>query len=106
MTAGAGGKRHACSVYFRSLKSTLLPIGQAAPAGAGHVPDHVAASAMFLGLVYPGRGLETSVRKEHLDSMTTADYVKVWKVRYHSSTQTLRAASLFRRHSKQQQLYT
>ena len=35
---------------------------------------------MFLGLVYPGRGLETSVRKEHLESMTTADYVKVWKV--------------------------
>lgn len=52
---------------------------QVAPVG-GSIPDHVAASATYLGLLYPGRGLETSIRKEHLDSMTTADYVKVWKV--------------------------
>jgi hypothetical protein len=44
------------------------------------VPDHVMASATFLGLVYPGRGLERSVRKEHLDNMTPADFIKVWKV--------------------------
>lgn len=43
------------------------------------MPEHVTASATFLGLVYPGRGLEKSVRKEHLDNMTTADFIKVWK---------------------------
>ena len=43
-------------------------------------PEHVTATATFLGLVYPGRGLEQSVRKEHIDNMTAADYVKVWKV--------------------------
>ena len=31
------------------------------------------------GQVYPGRGLEHTVRKEHMDNMTAADYLKVWK---------------------------
>ena len=43
-------------------------------------PEHVTATATFLGLVYPGRGLERTVRKEHIDNMTAGDYVKVWKV--------------------------
>ncbi|EIE20321.1 hypothetical protein COCSUDRAFT_58027 [Coccomyxa subellipsoidea C-169] len=43
------------------------------------VPDHVTASATFLGLVYPGRGLESSIRKEHMDNMTPEDYKKVWR---------------------------
>ena len=55
-------------------------------------PEHVTATATFLGLVYPGRGLERTVRKEHIDNMTAADYVKVWKVRAflkHSQSCTL-----------------
>ncbi len=47
---------------------------------SGNVPDYVAASATFLGLVYPGRGLERSIRKEHMDNMTSEDYRKVWRV--------------------------
>ena len=48
-------------------------------------PDYVTATATFLGLVYPGRGLEQTVRKEHMDNMTAADYMKVWKVRRKAS---------------------
>lgn len=51
-----------------------------APMSAQSQPEHVTATAAFLGLVYPGRGLERTVRKEHIDNMTAADYVKVWKV--------------------------
>ena len=46
----------------------------------GSVHDYVTASATFLGLVYPGRGLERSIRKEHMDNMTSEDYRKVWRV--------------------------
>lgn len=54
------------------------------------VPDHVTASATFLGLVYPGRGLESSIRKEHMDNMTPEDYKKVWRVRSLSSAERQR----------------
>jgi hypothetical protein len=43
--------------------------------------DHfVTSSATFLGLLYPGRGLERSIRKEHINNMTSEDYKKVWRV--------------------------
>ena len=56
---------------------------QAVSAGPGDDPglsSHVVSAATFLGLVYPGRGLDKTIRKEHLNSMTTADFVKVWQV--------------------------
>ena len=57
-------------------------------------PEHVTATATFLGLVYPGRGLEQTVRKEHIDNMTAADYVKVWKVREFSGVREAHLHSL------------
>lgn len=53
---------------------------QALDMPGNNVHDYVAASATFLGLVYPGRGLEHSIRKEHMDNMTSEDYRKVWRV--------------------------
>ena len=52
----------------------------AAPRGDAGLSSHVVSAATYLGLVYPGRGLEKTIRKEHLNSMTTADFMKVWQV--------------------------
>ncbi|CAL8470840.1 g10382 [Coccomyxa elongata] len=59
---------------------------------SGNVPDYVAASATFLGLVYPGRRLERSIRKEHMDNMTSEDYRKVWRDYINKLTHLLLAA--------------
>jgi hypothetical protein len=45
------------------------------------VPEYVTATAAFLGQVYPGQGLEGSLRQEHVDRMTASDYTKVLNVR-------------------------
>lgn len=37
--------------------------------------------ASFLDKVYPGRGMSSSLRAEHMKNMTPADFYKVWKAR-------------------------
>lgn len=37
--------------------------------------------ASFLDKVYPGRGMSSSLRAEHMKSMSPADFYKVWKAR-------------------------
>ncbi|CAK0782705.1 hypothetical protein CVIRNUC_005900 [Coccomyxa viridis] len=73
-------------VQVRSASDRAVQPQGSQPHGGGSMqisaqpqPEHVTATAMFLGLVYPGRGLEHTVRKEHMDNMTAADYLKVWK---------------------------
>ncbi|KAK9904170.1 hypothetical protein WJX75_005784 [Coccomyxa subellipsoidea] len=41
------------------------------------VPEYVTATAALLGLIYPGHGVETSLRTDHVERMTFQDYIKV-----------------------------
>ncbi|KAK9903912.1 hypothetical protein WJX75_000283 [Coccomyxa subellipsoidea] len=71
--------------------------GDSASAQALDMPaagqDHfVTSSATFLGLLYPGRGLERSIRKEHINNMTSEDYKKVWRDYINKLTHLLLAA--------------
>lgn len=44
------------------------------------VPEVVTATAALLGLIYPGHGMETSLRTDHVERMTFQDYIKVFEV--------------------------
>jgi hypothetical protein len=44
------------------------------------VPEYVTATAALLGLIYPGHGVETSLRTDHVERMTFQDYIKVMSV--------------------------
>ena len=38
-------------------------------------------AASFLDKVYPGRGMSSSLRMEHIKNMGASDFYKVWKAR-------------------------
>lgn len=44
------------------------------------MPEYVTATAALLGLIYPGHGVETSLRTDHVERMTFQDYIKVMRV--------------------------
>ena len=44
------------------------------------MPEYVTATAALLGLIYPGHGMENSLRTEHVERMTIQDYIKVMSV--------------------------
>ncbi|EIE22562.1 hypothetical protein COCSUDRAFT_63710 [Coccomyxa subellipsoidea C-169] len=43
------------------------------------VPEVVTATAALLGLIYPGHGMEASLRTDHVERMTFQDYIKVFE---------------------------
>lgn len=47
------------------------------------------ATAALLGLIYPGHGVETSLRTDHVERMTFQDYIKVMSVSATSLRHTL-----------------
>lgn len=42
-------------------------------------------AASFLDKVYPGRGMSSSLRMEHIKNMGASDFYKVWKARRHAA---------------------
>jgi hypothetical protein len=43
--------------------------------------EHVAPIAAFIGAIYPGQGLESSLTAEHIARFNVTDYTRVWDVR-------------------------
>ncbi|CAL8470537.1 g10079 [Coccomyxa elongata] len=50
---------------------------QALAVQAQPVPEYVTATAALLGVIYPGHGLEETLRTDHVERMTVQDYIKV-----------------------------
>lgn len=56
---------------------------QALAVQAQPVPEFVTATAALLGVIYPGHGLEETLRTDHVERMTVQDYIKVMDVSVH-----------------------